>query len=94
MLKQVNKEQIEVFGPVSENEKQNEVDEYLRSFDTGSNSSNPLPVIFVSSETLQNYKLTMTPTTLLISQTGNAEKVWIGKWNVSDKVNVFASIKP
>ncbi|HEX8567663.1 MAG TPA: redoxin domain-containing protein [Pyrinomonadaceae bacterium] len=93
MLKQISSDQIEVFGIVSENEKQSEVDNYLHSFDCDSDSATPLRVIFASTETLQNYKLNVTPTSLLISPNGKSEKVWTGKWNNNEKENAFALIK-
>ena len=53
-----------------------------------------LPIISVSEDTLARYKLTATPTTLLIDNNGKVEHVWVGKWDrlkvdeVSSAVNI------
>lgn len=88
-----NSEQIEVWGVVSRDEKQKNIEEYLRMFELDSTSNIPLQIIFVSDEQLQNYKLKLTPTTILVSGEGSVEKSWIGKWNVSDKKDAFARLK-
>lgn len=51
-----------------------------------------LPVIFVNDETLARYKLTATPTTLLIDSTGKVEHAWMGKWNKSNIAEVAAAV--
>jgi len=51
-----------------------------------------LPIVSVSDETLARYKLTATPTTLLINNSGTVEHVWVGKWNESKIDEVAAAV--
>lgn len=51
-----------------------------------------LPVIFVNDETLIHYKLTATPTTLLIDNTGKVEHAWVGRWDKSHIAEVAAAV--
>lgn len=48
-----------------------------------------LPVVFLTDEVLARYKLAATPTTLLMSDSGKVEHVWVGKWDEA-KVNEVA----
>ena len=41
----------------------------------------PLPLVFFDSESLGSYKLTATPTTLLINESEVVEHAWVGKWD-------------
>jgi len=54
-----------------------------------------LPIVSVSDEALARYKLTATPTTLLIDNSGTVEHVWVGKWNQTkiDEVATAVDIK-
>lgn len=92
LIKQTKTDGFEIFGLVSEKDKPDEIESYLRSFDCGSNSNTPLPVLFTSDEVLKKYKLTGTPTTLLISPLGLAEQVWVGRWNDSERETAFSLI--
>ena len=74
---------------MSENEKKEEIEKYLNTFDCGINSETSLQVLFVPNETLQNYKLNLTPTTILLSDDGKVEQNWIGKWTGTDKILAF-----
>lgn len=49
-----------------------------------------LPIVSVSEEVLARYKLTATPTTILIDNSGTVEHVWVGKWDQS-KINEVAN---
>ena len=53
----------------------------------------PLPVVFFNSEELGSYKLTATPTTLLIDEEGRVEHSWVGKWDASRIKEVAAAVK-
>ncbi len=85
LISQAKDKNIEVLGVMSENEDKKAIENYLNSFDCGIDSSTPLQVLFVPDETLRNYKLSLTPTTLLLSGNGIVEQSWIGKWNETDK---------
>jgi peroxiredoxin len=52
-----------------------------------------LPIVTVSNETLANYKLTATPTTLLIDSNGRVEHAWVGKWDETKTAEVNAALK-
>lgn len=51
-----------------------------------------LPIVSVSDEVLTRYKLTATPTTLLIDNTGKVEHTWVGKWDKSKIAEVAAAV--
>ena len=51
-----------------------------------------LPIVSVSDEVLARYKLTATPTTLLIDGRGTVERVWVGKWDQSKIDEVAAAV--
>jgi peroxiredoxin len=52
-----------------------------------------LPVVFFNNESLGSYKLTATPTTLLIDEDGKVEHAWVGKWDKSRAMEVAAAMK-
>ena len=52
-----------------------------------------LPLVFFDSESLGSYKLTATPTTLLINEDGRVEYAWVGKWDESRAREVAAAMK-
>jgi len=76
LIDRVDKAQFEVTGVVSEAEERARVTDYLRSFGCES-----LPVVFVSNEVLRNYKLVVTPTTLVVDNGGKVEQAWSGAWD-------------
>ena len=92
LISQAKDKNIEVLGIVSEDENKEVLEEYLNSFDCGLKSETPLPVLFISNHTLRDYKLSLTPTTVLLSGDGKVEQNWVGKWNESDKSLALNSI--
>ena len=52
-----------------------------------------LPVVFLSDEVLARYKFAATPTTLLVSDLGKVERVWVGKWDEAKANEVAAALK-
>lgn len=52
-----------------------------------------LPIVYVGDETLARYKLSATPTTLLIDDSGRVEHAWVGKWDESKIAEVAAALK-
>jgi len=93
LLLQTKHRNVRVLGIVSENEKREIIEKYLNSFDCGMNSETPLQVLFVPDETLQNYKLNLTPTTILLANDGKVEQSWVGKWKDADKILALNSLK-
>lgn len=85
LISQAKEKNIEVLGIVSENENKEALKEYLNTFGCGIESETPLQVLILPNKTLQDYKLSLTPTTVLLSNDGKVEQNWIGKWKESDK---------
>lgn len=56
-------------------------------------TTTPLPIVFLSGDALARYKLIATPTTLLISDAGKVEHVWVGKWDEGKVNEVAAALK-
>jgi len=52
-----------------------------------------LPLVFFDSESLGSYKLTATPTTLLINDERIVEHAWIGKWDANSAREVGAALQ-
>jgi hypothetical protein len=50
----------------------------------------PLPIAFFNNELLGRYKLTATPTTLLIDEDGKVEQAWVGRWDETKAKEVIA----
>src|SRR5215212_3336854 len=53
----------------------------------------PLPLLFFDSESLGSYKLTATPTTLLINENGRVEHAWVGRWDETKTMEVATALK-
>jgi len=92
MLNKVDRNRVEVLGLVSDHQDKQAVfthAEELGYFKTRT----PLPVLFVTNDSLVRYKLVATPTTLLVSSSGNVEHVWVGKWDERKTNEVAAALK-
>jgi thiol-disulfide isomerase/thioredoxin len=92
LLDKVDSNRFEVIGVVSDREDKKAVSTYAESagyFQT----KTPLPLVFFDSEALGSYKLTATPTTLLISNEGKVEHAWIGKWDEASAMEVADALK-
>ncbi|HKV35369.1 MAG TPA: TlpA disulfide reductase family protein [Pyrinomonadaceae bacterium] len=92
LLNQVDEDRFNVVGVVSDREDRQSVAahaEVAGYFKTRT----PLPVVFFDNESLGSYKLTATPTTLLIDEDGKVEHAWVGKWDESRVMEVAAALK-
>jgi peroxiredoxin len=92
LLDKVDSNRFTVVGVVSERETPQSVSAHADGagyFKT----KTPLPVIFFDDESLGTYKLTATPTTLLIDEAGKVEHAWVGKWDASSATEVSAALK-
>ncbi|HKS08766.1 MAG TPA: redoxin domain-containing protein [Pyrinomonadaceae bacterium] len=92
LLDHVDKDRFNVVGVVSDREDRQSVAAHAEGagyFKT----KTPLPVIFFDNESLGSYKLTATPTTLLIDEDGKVERAWVGKWDDSRVMEVAAALK-
>jgi peroxiredoxin len=83
ILEKVDRNRFEVWGLVSDSEDRNKIEEYLRSVGCGADSPTPLRVAFIPNDILRSYKLTSTPTTLIVANDGTVERSWLGRWNAS-----------
>ena len=92
VLDKVDSNRFTVVGIVSDREDKRLVSAYADGagyFKT----KTPLPLVFFDSESLGSYKLTATPTTLLINEDGRVEHAWIGKWDETKVMEVAAALK-
>ena len=92
LLDKVDSNRFTVVGVVSDREDKQLVSAYAdRSgyFKT----KTPLPLVFFDSDSLGSYKLTATPTTLLINEAGMVEHAWVGKWDENKAMEVAAALK-
>jgi thiol-disulfide isomerase/thioredoxin len=92
LLDKVDSNRFTVVGVVSDREDKQLVSAYADEagyFKT----KTPLPLVFFDSESLGSYKLTATPTTLLINEAGRVEHAWVGKWNETQATEVAAALK-
>lgn len=92
ILNQVDSGRVEVLGLVSD--KQDKTAVFTHADGLGYfKTRTPLPVLFVTNESLVRYKLVATPTTLLVSSAGNVEHVWVGKWDQTKTNEVVSALK-
>jgi peroxiredoxin len=92
VLNQIDDRRLSVVGVVSDQEDKKAVlahaegAGYLKT-------KPPLSVAFFNDASLARYKLTATPTTLLINDDGKVEHVWVGKWDEEKASEVAAALK-
>lgn len=92
MLNRIDSTRFNVVGIVGDRENKQEVlshAEGLGYFKTRI----ALPIVSVGDETLARYKLTATPITLLIDDSGRVEHAWVGKWDESKTNEVAAALQ-
>lgn len=92
LLNRVDSNRFTVVGVVSDREDKRLVAAHAEGagyFKT----KTPLPLMFFDSESLGSYKLTATPTTLLINEDGKVEHAWVGKWDETSAMEVAAALK-
>jgi len=92
LLDKVDSNRFAVVGIVSDREDKQLVSAYADGagyFKT----KTPLPLVFFDSESLGSYKLTATPTTLLINEEGRVEHAWVGRWDETKTMEVAAALK-
>ncbi|MEN3332341.1 MAG: AhpC/TSA family [Blastocatellia bacterium] len=82
LLDQTDAGQIEVIGVVSEKEDRQKLAQYITAAGF-TQARNPLKVILAPESVIRSYKLSMTPTTLVVANDGSVENIWLGKWDAS-----------
>ena len=92
VLNRIDSNRINVVGIVGDREDKLEVAKHANALGYFKTRI-ALPIVTVSNETLANYKLTATPTTLLIAANGRVEHTWVGKWDETKTAEVNAALK-
>lgn len=92
MLNQIDSNRFSVIGVVGDKEDRRAVTTHVEELGY-SKTKTALPIVFLSDEALARYKLVATPTTLLISDAGKVENVWVGKWDDGKANDVAAALK-
>ena len=92
VLDNVDSNRFTVVGIVSDREDKRLVSAYADNAGY-SKTRTRLPLVVFDSESLGSYKLTATPTTLLINEDGRVEHAWIGKWDETKAREVAAALK-
>lgn len=89
LIKKADRNHFSIIGLVAESQNRESVGQYLRSIDCPE-----LPVAFVSEQTQRSYKLSVTPTTLIVFDEGRVGPVWAGKWGTEEleKATAFFGI--
>ena len=92
LLDKIDSNRFNVVGVVSDREDKQLVSAYADGagyFKT----KTPLPLVFFDSDSLGSYKLTATPTTLLINEAGQVQHAWVGKWDETKAMEVATALK-
>ena len=92
MLDTLDRNRITVLGVVSDTEDRGLVAAHAEGAGYF-NTRTPLPIVFFDNESLGSYKLTATPTTLLIDENGKVEHAWVGRWDESRAMEVAEVLK-
>jgi peroxiredoxin len=92
LLDHIDSNRFVVVGVVSNREDRSLVADHVEQAGYSSTKT-PLPVVFFDNEMLGSYKLTATPTTLLIGGDGKVERAWVGKWDEESAIQVAAELK-
>lgn len=92
VLNKVNDGRIGVVGVVSDREDKQAVPAHAEGAGY-LKTRTPLPIAFFDNDSLTRYKLTATPTTLLIDDGGKVEHAWVGKWDQEKANEVAAALR-
>ena len=92
LLDKVDSNRFLVVGIVSDREDKSSVSTHVEQAGY-SRTKTPLTIAFFDNEMLGSYKLTATPTTLLINEDGKVEHAWVGKWDENSAIEVAAALK-
>lgn len=92
VLNKIDSKRFNVVGIIGDREIKQEVTQHAEGLGYF-NTKVVLPVVALNNETLARYKLTATPTTLLIDDSGRVEHAWVGKWDDAKMAEVAAALK-
>ncbi|HEX7956832.1 MAG TPA: redoxin domain-containing protein [Pyrinomonadaceae bacterium] len=91
-LNRIDDGRVSVVGVVSDREDRQAV---LAHADRAGyfKTKTPMPIAFFDDASLARYKLTATPTTLLINEEGKVEHAWVAKWDEEQVSEAAAALK-
>lgn len=92
LLDKVDNNRFLVVGIVSDREDKPSVSAHVDEAGY-SRTKTPLSIVVFDNEMLGSYKLTATPTTLLINEDGKVEHAWVGKWDENSAIEVAAALR-
>lgn len=81
IISQIDSARFEVIGIVNDLEDIPKLKSFLNEMKCSRESATPLKVMLVPDEMLLNYKLTLTPLTMIVSNNGIVEQAWVGLWD-------------
>jgi peroxiredoxin len=80
MMDEIDPARFEVVGITGEREDKQKVADFIQEMGYTSTKTPP-HVMLVPDSVLRSYKLSSTPTTLVVSNDGHVENVWVGRWS-------------
>jgi hypothetical protein len=83
--------QIEVLLVAMESEEKSEIDQFLKSVDCPPESKD-FRVALISGAVKDSYKFGVTPTTVVVSNTGVIQQVWNGMANAEDLATAYSKL--
>lgn len=92
LLDRIDANRFNVVGIVGDREDKQEVTQHVDGLGYFKTRV-ALPVVAVNNDALARYKLTATPTTLLIDDSGRVERAWVGMWDDAKIAEVAAALK-
>lgn len=81
ILAHADANRFEVIGLVREAEDVAKLKTFLSEMGCAPDSAVPLKVVLVPDDVLLSYKLSATPVTLIVSNSGTVEEAWMGLWD-------------
>lgn len=81
IIKRADRNQFEVLALVGDFEDPAKMEQYLKSNGVAVDSEHSLPVVFVPLSVRQGFGLMTPPMTIVVSNVGTIEDIWIGKWD-------------
>ena len=92
IVKEAASHNLEVIGLVSEREDTTAVKTFLQEMNCSSDSTTPLRVALIPDDLRLEYKLSATPVTLLVDNSGVIEQSWVGAWRTKQFPEVSAAL--
>ncbi len=81
ILGRADRSRFEILGLVRDSEDKEKIINYIQSINLPNGPEQRLQIAVASQSVLDSYKLSATPTTLVVSCKGKVENLWVGKWD-------------